>query len=308
MKIHPLTLNPSVDRLLVVPGFARGGHFRAQRVMLFPAGKGVNVARYLRIMGEEPTAWALVGKRELPLYRDDLYRSGIRARLYPVRGNTRQNITIIDPKRGETHIREPGFQVAEREWELLLRDLALTSSEGDAVSLSGSFPGGLGGKHLISMFRNLPHRFIFLDINEVDLQLDRVPRDTHITLKVNASEFQQLSGGKPSAGNVREFLSAFPSLERVVVTNGRKDVLWLDGNVSLSARPPKAKVKSAVGAGDAFLAGMLAGFARGLEPPECIRLAVAAGSASTLETFVGEMDLKQVQALAAKVKVKALRR
>lgn len=307
MKIHALTLNPSVDRLLVVPGFARGGHFRAQRVVLIPAGKGINVARCLKALGEEPTAWALVGKRELALYRDDLYRAGIRARLYPVRGNTRQNVTIIDPRKGETHIREPGFQVAERELELLLKDLRLASAQGDAVSLSGSFPGGLRGKHLLAMLRSLPGRVFFLDVNHVDLRLDRVPPDACITLKINAAEFQELADAKPTAASVKAFMAQFPSLERVVVTNGRKEALWRDSAAALSARPPKVKVKNAVGAGDAFLAGLLAALAAGHDAEQCLRLAAAAGSASLLEPFVGELNPQSLRDLERKVKIKRLR-
>lgn len=304
MRLHTVTLNPSVDRVMLVPGFKAGGHFAAQRSMLVPAGKGINVGRMLKVMQMDPLVWSLVGRRELHLFREDLARSGIRARLYPVRGNTRQNITVMDPKKSETHIREPGFQVAEREWKLLLKDLLQASSGGDAVSLSGSFPRGLGAKHLALMLRSLLGREVFLDVNGVELHLDRVPGQTRVTLKVNAGEFAQHTGEKPSLASITAFAGEFPCIERVVVTDGSKAVYWAGAGEKMAARPPKVKAANTVGAGDAFLSGLMAGVAEGLDGEECLRLAVATGSASALEPLVGNLDTANVDRLKAGVKVK----
>lgn len=304
MRINTLTLNPSVDRILWVPGFAPGGHFAARRTLLIPAGKGVNVARYLKALGCEPTAWALVGRRELPLYREALVRAGIRARLYPVRGNTRQNITIVDPERGETHVREPGFQVAAREWEMLLKDLALATSAGDALVLSGSFPAGLGSRQLAGMLKALAGRQIFLDVNGVALPLEKAAATTRVSLKVNASEFAELSGRRATPEAYREFMAANPALERVVITAGAGEASWAGADGIVTARPPQVTAANAVGAGDAFMAGMLAGLAKGLNARECLRLAVAAGSASVVEPLVGDLEAGKVAELAGQVRIK----
>jgi len=52
--------------------------------------------------------------------------------------------------------------------------------------------------------------------------------------------------------------------------------------VTINAAAPPIRDGSAVGAGDAFLAGLLAAMEEGAEPPEALRAAVAAGTATLL--------------------------
>ena len=44
-------LNPAMDRILLVPGFAVGATLKAESVETLPSGKGANVAAVLRLLG-----------------------------------------------------------------------------------------------------------------------------------------------------------------------------------------------------------------------------------------------------------------
>ena len=68
------------------------------------------------------------------------------------------------------------------------------------------------------------------------------------------------------------------------------DGTWLLGNLPAAHRGPFS-----VGSGDAFLAGFLAGLARGLAPDDALRLAGAAGAANARTPGQGELDPAEVE-------------
>ena len=61
-----------------------------------------------------------------------------------------------------------------------------------------------------------------------------------------------------------------------------------------------------VASGDAFLAGLLAGFADGLDPPGALRRAAAAGAANTQSLGLADIDAVVVERLAARTVIEQL--
>ena len=59
--IHVLCLNPAIDKLYEIDGFAAGEDYPGQRPRCVNGGKGVNVARALAQLGEQPTLYAYLG-------------------------------------------------------------------------------------------------------------------------------------------------------------------------------------------------------------------------------------------------------
>lgn len=79
----------------------------------------------------------------------------------------------------------------------------------------------------------------------------------------------------------------------VVVTMGAAGTMYYDGRVMKSVPAVKTKVKDTIGAGDSHVAAMIAGYYKGLDTEQCVRLAnrVAAsivgiqGPVMTMEMF-----------------------
>src|SRR5680860_1549392 len=59
--ILTVTLNAAMDRTLVVPNFAGGFRHRATDTYAMPGGKGVNVARTIKTLGQPVIATGLAG-------------------------------------------------------------------------------------------------------------------------------------------------------------------------------------------------------------------------------------------------------
>ena len=65
------------------------------------------------------------------------------------------------------------------------------------------------------------------------------------------------------------------NIASVVVSMGKEGAIFVEGDETIWAVPPAVEVKSTVGAGDAMVAGIVAGKIRGLSLAECARLATA---------------------------------
>ena len=110
--IVTVTLNAAIDRILAVPGLRPGKTLKGTLLASVPAGKGVNVSRYLGALEVPSIVTGFVGRRELRLYEESFRDTPVTSTLIDVPAPTRINTTILsDAKSGETHIREEGLAV-----------------------------------------------------------------------------------------------------------------------------------------------------------------------------------------------------
>ena len=59
--IYTVTLNPAIDKTVVIENFHAGGVNRVQSVREDPGGKGINVSKCLKSLGCDSTAAAFWG-------------------------------------------------------------------------------------------------------------------------------------------------------------------------------------------------------------------------------------------------------
>ena len=99
--IYTLTLNPAMDKTVVIENFSPGGVNRIQSLRVDVGGKGINVSKCLKSLGCESTAAAFwggtVGQRGIDFLREN----GIGSLAVTVSEDTRTNLKIIDPVRHE---------------------------------------------------------------------------------------------------------------------------------------------------------------------------------------------------------------
>ena len=75
--IVTVTLNAALDRTVRVPNFQLGARHRAERSLRLPGGKGVNVARALKTLGQPVIATGLAGGRVGTYIIEELTSEGI---------------------------------------------------------------------------------------------------------------------------------------------------------------------------------------------------------------------------------------
>lgn len=287
-------LNPSLDvAYLMAEPLVAGGVYRTRKPLYRAGGKGNNVARTVRALGQAVTAVGILGGFTGKRIRELLTLGDIPWVGHEIDGETRQCVTVIDAHGAVTEIREPGPAVDyEINRRLLNRLQSLVCAE-DIVTLSGSLPPNWPDDtyaEWIQAFRGC--RAVLLDTSGKSLAAG-------------------LSAG-PSAvlPNSREYtaiktLAVLPGT-RVIVTEGGQGARWIRGTPAgkpISYRPPPVPVVNTVGAGDAFLGGLAVALDRGALWDDALALAVATGSASVQSAAVGDVAPEEVRRLLSLIQI-----
>ena len=92
--IYTVTLNPSIDYLVMVDDFEMGKVNRSKREAKYPGGKGINVSRVLKRMGNQTTALGFIGGQTGLFVKSYLENEQIPAKFTEVSGDTRINIKL----------------------------------------------------------------------------------------------------------------------------------------------------------------------------------------------------------------------
>jgi fructose-1-phosphate kinase PfkB-like protein len=93
----------------------------------------------------------------------------------------------------------------------------------------------------------------------------------------------------------------------VVLSLGSRGVVALDGHQMLEALPPRVDALSPIGAGDALAAAFVWAAAKKKDFPDCVRWAVAAGTASAQLPGMEFASLEQTKDTYRSVEVKLVR-
>lgn len=293
--IVTVTPNPSIDRTVTLPGpLSRGAVQRISSVTSEPGGKGVNVARVLTQAGAAVVA-VLPAAAGDPLVTA-LDASGVPFRTVAVTEPVRTNLTITEPDGTTTKLNEPGAPLDAAARAALTRTVADAAATASWVVMSGSLPPGLPDDwyaEVVALLAALPCR-VAVDTSEGPLAalaaaFDRTAPDL---IKPNAEELAGLVGGSAhqledavAHGDPEPVVAAARSLVdrgvgAVLATLGAAGAVLVDRTGAWLATPAPTVARSTVGAGDSSLAGYVRAAVTGAPAPECLRMAVAYGSAA----------------------------
>jgi 1-phosphofructokinase len=314
-KIITVTANTAVDKLVGIGDIAAGSATRGVPAALFPAGKGINVARTVEALGKRVVALGLVGRNARPLF-EKLNSPLLTMQLIEVPGETRINVTLLDPSIGATnHIKNPGFTIRSGDLESLTVALRRTISCRDIVVISGSLPSGADSgtyEHLVRECRLLDASVI-LDSSGDELR--RGLKGHPFMIKPNIEELEELVGrrlgkSEPAIAAAAKEITA-EGVDLVVVSRGSLGVIVVSRNDDKVLKANVAVKSSsasdvAVGSGDALVGGFAVGLLEHRSVAEIIRLGVACGAANLLTIGPGACTLRDIEELLPKVLVEEL--
>ena len=298
MHILCVTPNVSIDRTLLVPGFAAGDVWRAEEVNAGCGGKGVNVARAVVALGHRATCVGMLAGHMGRLAAELATAEGLEAKWTWTEGETRTCVIIVGSGGATSVINEPGCAISATDWERFIRDVAAAARNVSAVCISGSLPPGTPDGGL----RELVDRAgghgcpVWLDASGdalaeamAETAAER-PGAIPAGIKINAQEAAALLG-QPIASAEAAAIAAETIHQRgpgsVAITLGAAGAVLVSDAARLWARPPALAAISAVGSGDCFLAGLIAGWQERGSPEDALLLATAAGAANALRPTVG---------------------
>jgi tagatose 6-phosphate kinase len=304
-----LCLNPNaaIDKTIVVSSFEINKIHRPESVVALAGGKGCNVARALKKIGQAPVVSGWVGGFSGQFIETELHLEGIQSDFIHTDFESRTCTSILDREKGTmTEIYEMGEAVPLEKIDELRDHIRKTIGKYQAVTLSGSLPPGVPSgfyADLIEIARkeNIP---TFLDSSGDALRkgIEAGP----FFVKPNETEAKSLLGIK--ANEPFDFAQAASEIStrygvNVLLSLGANGAVAAKAGEIFVVKTPSVDAKSAVGSGDCTLAGLAHGFLQGLSFEESIICGVAAGTANTLTIGAGQFKLDDFERLREQVHI-----
>ena len=312
LAVAAIGLNPAIDHHIGIAGFTVGTLNRVSREEIHAGGKAVNVAACLADLGIGVALTGLLGSDNAEVFERLFAGKGIRDRCVRFPGRTRSNIKIVSGEPPQvTEINFPGCVPGEGYLAEVERAVDALLADCSCFVLAGSLPADVPATvyaELIGRLRAAGKR-VALDSSGAALRHGVAARPWLI--KPNLAELEELVGdalpGPAAAASAARRLVA-GGIELVVVSLGERGALFVTADRCLLAIPPPTIVNSTVGAGDALLAGQIAGWMRGCSLADSARLAIACATARLGMIGSGLPPRPQLEMLMAAVELRELDR
>jgi tagatose 6-phosphate kinase len=302
-----LNLNAAIDKTVVVSSFEINKIHRPESVIALAGGKGCNVARALKKLGETPVVSGWVGGFAGQFIETELHREGIQTDFTHTDFESRTCTSILDPeKQTLTEIYEMGESVPLEKINELRDHILTIIGKYKAVTLSGSLPPGVPSDFYADLIEIARKEGVLTFLDTSGDALRKGVEAGPFFIKPNELEAKSLLGLRSN-----EPLDFVQAAAEISTRYGTNVLLSLGANGAIAAKAeeifivksPSVEAKSAVGSGDCMLAGLTHGFLHGLSFEEAIRCGVAAGTANTLTIGAGQFKIEDFERLRSQVHI-----
>lgn len=258
MSVLTVTFNPAIDQSVKINKLSPGTKHIAYDVQEHIGGKAINVASILADWGESVQVTGAMGRENADFFEAEFRKKNIKNSFIKVPGFNRKNIKIIDGLT-TTDINLPGISITDYCVERVAKVIEL--HEGTLV-LAGSLPKDCPEtvyKNLLSRFGS-KNRHIFLDVDGKTLKKSLEAPNMPFCIKPNREELEEFMG-EPAIDDA-SFLHYGKQLlgyqiPLVILSLGADGAFFMTREHILKASLAASHIESAVGAGDAMIAGVI---------------------------------------------------
>jgi 1-phosphofructokinase family hexose kinase len=313
--IITVTLNTAIDKTLSVPNFRLGRRHRTVEQTTMPGGKGVNVARVLKALGQPVIATGLTGGATGTRIVDQLTQVSVLSDFVRIREESRTNTAVIDPTTGEqTEINERGPKVSEQEVELFVDKLLYLAKGASMCVFAGSLPRDVDTDIYAKLIRELKRLGVLTIVDTEGDPLRRAVRAEPDVISPNVLEAEELVGHEFNDSDDEASIA----VQEMVDLGAREAIMTMPDGCFALVRPadttepvmlrvrlasPALEPRATIGSGDAFLAGYVAARYTGRPAAECLAYGVACGAESTQHLGAGLIDPERVERLLAETQI-----
>jgi len=241
---------------------------------------------------------------------DELEKAGIETDFVHTEGETRTNIAILDEARhGTTILSAPGPDTSPAAVEELRGRLRSRLKPGDWLVLAGSIPPPLSSHCYNEIIQEASDSGVH---TVLDADQDPLAEGTAAhpeIVKGNRREFERLVGRplddeESTLAAAREVHDS--GVPTVLATRGRHGAIAVSRGSIWRGVAPRVRAVSAVGSGDAFVAGVVLTLSRGDSMEDALRLGIAAGTAAVLTPGTELCHRREVDILHPRVRVEPI--
>ncbi len=310
--IITVTLNAAIDKTMEVPNFQPGRRHRTVDQTTTPGGKGVNIARVLKTLGQPVIATGLAGGAAGLRIVEQLTDMSVLSDFVRIREDSRTNTALIDPTTGQqTEVNERGPYVSEAEIDLFADKLLYLAKGASLCVFAGSLPRGVDLEIYERLIREVKRLGVTTIVDTEGDPLMRAVRAEPAVISPNVLEAEELVGYEFASDEdqvlaVREMVSMGAREAIMTVPDGCvAQVVPDDGTPQLLrvTIPSVEEATATIGSGDAFLAGYVAARYAGRPAADCLAYGVACGAESTQHLGAGVVEPEAVGKLLGEVEV-----
>lgn len=306
--IVTITLNPAIDIAYKVNHFRIGHGHRVERGRKTAGGKGLNVSRVLKRLGESPVCTGFLGGINGKWIMDQLEHEGLDQTFIEIKDETRTCLAFLDEENGnQTELMEKGPFVSAEEQEEFEETLKQLMSEASLIIASGSLVSGIPVSYYreISEWAHAARIPILLDTSGE--ALEKGIEGKPFLIKPNKAELCKYMN--QANLSIDELIAAAKNIcaqgvRYVLLSLGKDGAILVGDDQILRAEIPTVPVVNAVGSGDSMVAGMAYGLQKKYSLEDCLKWACACGIANAMEWETGTIQPHAVQELLEKIQIK----
>ena len=301
--------NPAIDVAYHVDGLEPGSTVLDAASRSVPAGKGLNVARVVRELGEDAAVAGLIPANDMRRFSGFINDLGLKPMLYEIPGCARVNVTLTDRQaQCVTHINSASARMPVTLQEEFLQFLAL-HAEGGWWCFSGSLPTGFDADAYSRVIGACKEKGAHCLLDTRGAALKMGVRATPQVIKPNLAELEEFFGEEINgvhhiALSAKRFTDM--GIDYVFVSLGDDGMIAIHENDCLLCSPPNVRTVDTVGCGDALAAGILVAQKRNFSFAETCRMAMACGSSKCMHEGPGVVSREEVWQLMEDVKITAV--
>ncbi|WP_105614602.1 1-phosphofructokinase [Vallitalea okinawensis] len=294
--IYTVTLNPALDKTIIVNNFEINNVNRVQKIREDAGGKGINVSKMISNLGGKNIAIGALAGSIGNVIRQQLAELDIQCDFLEIDGNTRTNIKVVDLL-GDTYtdINEQGTNISTEELKLIEEKLFKQINEGDILVLAGSVPESVDSDIYAKWIRKAKQKGIRTILDGDGELLEKAIEEGPYLIKPNIHEFERLF--KTEFYSEEEVIKQAEKLfqygvEIIVISRGEKGAILLTIDKNIVVDAIKGDVKSTAGAGDSMVGALAYATDKNYSLEDAIALAVASSTATVQNegTMMGSID------------------
>ena len=285
MLILTVTINPSVDRNIEVDRLVFEDRAYILSRSLSAGGRGMNGPRLEKLAA----------------------KSGFPVKVVPIHNEIRVNLTITDQQGLAMRLNERGPKIKPEELARVEKAVANRLETASWLMLCGSIPPGVSTEFYTKLIHMARERKVktLLD-TDGDALLHGIEACPTM-VSPNQSEAERLLNR--ALITRAQFLEAATRIkamgaEAVMLSLGARGVVAVNDSQLLEVIPPRSDAVSPLGAGDALAAAYVWAATKKKDFADCVRWAVAAGTASAMRPGLEFANLEQTKEVFRAVEVR----
>lgn len=283
--IITVTLNPAYDLHYTISNFRPYKENIVETVLVESGGKGVNISRALLNNNKDSIAFVILGRENSDKFEKTLQQWGLKYIPMYVPGKIRENITIHPKNDPETRICLDNFYLNDEQLEEFFEKMSDYIQKGTIVAFSGRIPRGITTSNVLSFLHMAKDAGALLAVDSCSFDIEALSILRPWLIKPNEQEIESLC--KKTITSLEDALSAAKMLasvgiDNVIVSMGGKGAAYVGCGAAYKATVPHIAPISTIGAGDSTVAGFISGFVDGLTLADCLKRAIAFGTAACL--------------------------